>query len=118
MLRSLNTCSQGLGLKLWSRPLAKSARRVFSNSLYLHAKRQKESQGVVISRGSTRVALLRLDFRYSVVPLRSGHKPIPYEDRKESRGVVTSRERTRVALLRLAFRYSVLPLRSGHKPIP
>ena len=47
----------------------------------------KESQGMVTSRGKTRVALLRLAFCYSVVPLRSGHKPIPYEDRKRNHKV-------------------------------
>ena len=73
---------------------------------------------MITSRGRTRVALLRLALYYSVVPLRSAHKPIPYEDRKESRGVVSSRERTTVALLRLALCYSVVPLRSAHKPIP
>ena len=45
-------------------------------------KRQKESRGVVTSRGRTRVALLRLALFYSVVPLRSTHEPIPYEDSK------------------------------------
>ena len=57
-------------------------------------------------RERTRVALLRLALCYPVVPLRSAHKPIPYEDRKESRGVITSRERSRVALL--AFGHKAL----------
>ena len=39
-------------------------------------------RGVVTSRGRTRVALLRLALCYSVVPLRSAHKPIPYDFRK------------------------------------
>ena len=37
---------------------------------------------MVTSRGRTRVALLRLALCYSVVPLRSAHKNIPYEDSK------------------------------------
>ena len=37
---------------------------------------------MVTSRGRTRVALLRLALCYSGVPLRSTHKPIPYEDIK------------------------------------
>ena len=37
---------------------------------------------MVTSRGWTRVALLRLALCYSVVPLRSAHKPKPYEDSK------------------------------------
>ena len=37
---------------------------------------------MVTSRGRTRVALLRLALCYSVVPLRSAHKPIPYGDSK------------------------------------
>ena len=76
----------------------------------------KKQYGGVVPR--TRAALLRLALRYSVVPLHSAHKSIPYKDSKESRCVVTSRGRARVALLRLALCYSVVPLRSAHKPIP
>ena len=73
---------------------------------------------MVTPRGSTRVALLRLALYYSVIPLRSAHRSIPYIGSKEYRGAVTSRGSTRVALLRLALYYSVMPLRSAHKPIP
>ena len=37
---------------------------------------------MVTSKERTRVALLGLALGYSVVPLRSVHKPIPYEDSK------------------------------------
>ena len=44
----------------------------------------KESRGVVKSRGSIRIALLRLGLRYSVVPLRLLQKQFPTKIVSES----------------------------------
>ena len=58
---------------------------------------------MVTSRGMIGDALLRFALGYLLVPLRSAHKLIPYEDRKETQGVVTLRGRTRMALLSLVL---------------
>ena len=81
VVRLLNTLSDGCGFELQSRPVIRSARRLFASSLSSQAEIQKESRGgVVTSRGTTRVTLLRLAVCYSVAPLRSTHKLIQYED--------------------------------------
>ena len=106
VVRLIYPCSQGPGFETTFRLATKE--RISQHSV-IPGKGQKESRGVVTSRGRTRVA--RLDYSTFLVGfLCFSHKPIPYEDCK------------RICLLTInaLLNYSTCPVGSlclAHKPI-